>query len=468
MTHIGGSETRVRCLVEGEEVLNAGHIVCCGLKECTVSSYTVQGLCLQTSQVRQKPHELWFEFRSDETIKGHCSCKAGNSKCCKHMVAMLLFTHRTGVQNLDLLTCTDVKQAWGKLKGKNIYKPRKIKDLCHVQHTSRTRLDQQKLNAIRQRLIAAAPQSALARHVMGRCLQSEDGEVSAMNVRCENAGCEPDLIVQHILTSQHAQKFEELLFHEVVFRDWDKLRIYRANMNHLSARLAKFYKDMVAVSSPQAVRICAETAGQNNTRWQRERMLRITGSKCHTLYRFVPSPTNSWQNKIEKLLMQNFQGNDATRYGKACEKPALEEYALKTGNAVSTVGLVVNPIVPWLGFSPDGIVFRHGKPAMLLEIKSPTRGKTESIAQLVKQKKLPYIVSQGENYTLRPTHSYYTQVQLGLFLLHLTQVDLIVYSEVESLVIHVKKCVSFIDSLIQRLQYVYFTHYLPALFKYVQ
>lgn len=69
MSHIGGSETRVRCLIEGEEVLNAGHIICCGLKESTASSYTVQGLCLQTSQVRRQPHELWFEFRSDETIK---------------------------------------------------------------------------------------------------------------------------------------------------------------------------------------------------------------------------------------------------------------------------------------------------------------------------------------------------------------------------------------------------------------
>ncbi|KAH6945488.1 hypothetical protein HPB50_008727 [Hyalomma asiaticum] len=125
MAHIGSSETRVRCLIEREEVLNAGHIICGGVKECTASSYTIQGLCLQTSQVRQNPHELWFEFTSDETIKGHCSCKAGNSVICKHMIAMLLFTHRIGIHNMDQLTSTDVKQAWGKLKAKNIYKAKK-------------------------------------------------------------------------------------------------------------------------------------------------------------------------------------------------------------------------------------------------------------------------------------------------------------------------------------------------------
>lgn len=302
---------------------------------------------------------------------------------------------------------------------------------------------------------------------MWRCLESASIEESAVNLCCENTGCEPDLILQHIFASRHAQKFKELHFHEVVFTDWNRLKICRALMKHLSCDLSKFYGDMVAVNSAQAARICAQTVGQNSTQWQRERMLRITGSKCHTLYRFVPSPARSWQDKIVKLLTQKFAGNDAMRYGKACEKPALEEHALNTGDAVSTVGLVVNPMVPWLGFSPDGIVFRDGKPAVLLEIKSPTRGKTERISDLVKQKKVPYNLSQGENYTLRPTHCYYTQVQLGLFVLDLEKAHLIVYSEVESLIIVVRRCTSFIDSLIRRLQYVYFEHYLPELVKYV-
>lgn len=49
---------------------------------------------------------------------------------------------------------------------------------------------------------------------------------------------------------------------------------------------------------------------------------------------------------MTKLLGQHFPGNDATRYGKASEEPALAEYALNTASAVSTVGLVVNAKVP--------------------------------------------------------------------------------------------------------------------------
>lgn len=168
------------------------------------------------------------------------------------------------------------------------------------------------------------------------------------------------------------------------------------------------------------------------------------------------------------MLTNNFQGNAATRHGKSCEKLALQEYQQKTGEEVSVLGLVINPAVPWLGFSPDGIVFRARQLALLLEIKSPVLGKTHKISTLVDDKKIAYLLREGDSYILRPTHSYYTQVQLGLFLLELDEAHFIVYSEVESLIIQVQKCMDFVDMLVRRLQYVYFTHYLYELVKYVK
>ncbi|KAH9371109.1 hypothetical protein HPB48_015674 [Haemaphysalis longicornis] len=237
-------------------------------------------------------------------------------------------------------------------------------------------------------------------------------------------------------------------------------------MQDLSNEELSFYSEHVAVTETEATEICERTAGQNSSKWQRERLLRITGSKCHTLFRFTQSEKCTWEQKMTKLLGQNFQGNDGTRYGKTSEEPALAEYALNTVSAVSTMGLVVNAKVPWLGYSPDAIVFHNGRPVRLLEIKSPVDGKTAPISELIRDNKLLYIVRDGENYTLRPTHSYYSQVQLGLFLLELDSADLVVYSEVESLVIPVRKCMTFIDNLVRRLRYVYFKHYLPHIAKY--
>ncbi|KAH6923547.1 hypothetical protein HPB50_002169 [Hyalomma asiaticum] len=136
VSHIGAVDTvdtRLRSLTEGEAVLQARHIICCGVKTCTETLLTVQGLCVQTSHVQNKPHELEFAYSLDGTIKGHCSCKAGNSERCKHLAAMMLLVNGTGIQNLEPLTCTDLKQAWGKLQAAPMYEARELQDLCHVQ-----------------------------------------------------------------------------------------------------------------------------------------------------------------------------------------------------------------------------------------------------------------------------------------------------------------------------------------------
>lgn len=368
------------------------------------------------------------------------------------------------MSNLETLTSTDMAQAWGKLKKTPMYKPKKVRDLCHVQAPPRLKLSKENQARIRAKLIAIAPNSTLAKHEMGR--YHEPGELEPLQFSCQNSGMEPVLLIEHMHYENNVHKYKELLFHSAFFTDATHMRVDRFQMQDLSPVELSFYSDHVVVTETQATEICECTAGQNSSKWQRERLLRITGSKCHTLYRFKPSEKCTWEQKMTKLLGQNFPGNDATRYGKASEEPALAEYALNTVSAVSTVGLVVNAKVPWLGYSPDGIVFHNGRPVRLLEIKSPVDGQTSTISELIQDKKLPYIVRDGENYSLRPTHAYYSQVQLGLFLLELDSADLVVYSKVESLVIPVRKCMVFIDNLVRRLQYVYFKHYLPHIAKY--
>lgn len=376
----------------------------------------------------------------------------------------LIFLRRTGINNLEKLTSTDMAQAWGKLKKTPMYKPKRVRDLCHVQAPPRQQLSREDQARVRDKLIAIAPNSTLAKHAQGRCQEPE--HLEPMEFSCENSGMEPMLLIEHIEYGCQVKKYEEMMFHSAAFADATHVKVYRFKLEDLSEDELSFYRKHVALTEAQATEICACTVGQNSSKWHRERLLRITGSKCHTLYRFVPHEECTWEHKITKMLGNNFAGNDATRYGKASEGPALAEYALNTGSVVTTVGFVVNTSVPWLGYSPDGVVFCNGQPVRLLEVKSPVGGKTEKISDMIQAKKLPYIVCDGENYSLRPTHAYYSQVQLGLFLLELECADLIVYSEVESLVIPVKKCMSFIDNLVRRLQYVYFKHYLPHISQY--
>ncbi|KAL1473232.1 hypothetical protein MTO96_038830 [Rhipicephalus appendiculatus] len=187
----------MRCLIEGEEVLNAEHVLCFGVRTASETSCVVQGLCLQRTHVRSDPHEAWFELKDDGTIKAHCKCAAGNSMRCKHVVALLLAANRTGLDKLELLTSTDMKQVWGKMKSTGYFKPKKIRDLCHVKAKPRLRLGSGALQEIRQQLIAAAPESALARHSRGRFDDVEEKENIDINAELDLP--ESCLIVEHMI-----------------------------------------------------------------------------------------------------------------------------------------------------------------------------------------------------------------------------------------------------------------------------
>ena len=54
------------CLKEGEEVLKAGYIVACGIKEEKAGHIVVHALSVQTSDIRGKPHQLEASVKKDE------------------------------------------------------------------------------------------------------------------------------------------------------------------------------------------------------------------------------------------------------------------------------------------------------------------------------------------------------------------------------------------------------------------
>lgn len=93
---------------------------------------------------------------------------------------------------------------------------------------------------------------------------------------------------------------------------------------------------------------------------------------------------------------------------------------------------------------------------ILLEVKCPVLGKNHSIVNLVKEKKLPYIVLDGEKYVLKPAHKYYSQVQLGMLVLNMDICHFVVFSKVSRDRKHMR-------DLLSRLQFVYFKKILPKL-----
>jgi len=83
--------------VEGEKLLQAGHLVSCGrLPQGKEGTIQLIARCLQTSSLKSGiPHKIEGSISTNgEIVKMRCSCKAGNSGRCKHVIAALMFCQR--------------------------------------------------------------------------------------------------------------------------------------------------------------------------------------------------------------------------------------------------------------------------------------------------------------------------------------------------------------------------------------
>ena len=75
-----------RNFVEGEKVLNAGHVIFCGKTSQDHACVSFIAFCLQTSNMKSNPHEIKGSISiAGKIINVICSCKAGLSKKCKHI-----------------------------------------------------------------------------------------------------------------------------------------------------------------------------------------------------------------------------------------------------------------------------------------------------------------------------------------------------------------------------------------------
>lgn len=83
-----------RCVVEGEALVSAKHIILLGTTSATMELVQIIALCLQTSGVKNSPHEINGKLIHKDgdvnIVEFTCTCKAGLSGICKHIAAVLI------------------------------------------------------------------------------------------------------------------------------------------------------------------------------------------------------------------------------------------------------------------------------------------------------------------------------------------------------------------------------------------
>ena len=193
---------------------------------------------------------------------------------------------------------------------------------------------------------------------------------------------------------------------------------------------------------------------------------RFTGSITYSQYTYSKNKAPNWPARFESVFKSSFKGTGDTDVGLMYEDDARECYSLKYSRLVANAGIIVNPLVPWLGFSPDGIIIEDSVPTRLWENKTPAKGKEKDAQDL------------GISHTcmkdgkLKEKHAYYGQVQLGMLLTNVSVCDFSLYSYgfdgdedlnkrmyVDSVVIDEP----FLIDMLERVTYVFFQQLLPWL-----
>ena len=62
-------------------MVNAQHLLACGITEKENSKVTIKAFCAQSAHLRDKPHEVVLHLTRD-SFSVKCSCKAGLSEQC--------------------------------------------------------------------------------------------------------------------------------------------------------------------------------------------------------------------------------------------------------------------------------------------------------------------------------------------------------------------------------------------------
>ncbi|KAJ8977412.1 hypothetical protein NQ317_000213 [Molorchus minor] len=79
-----------------ERLLNASHLILCGIEEKCEPNLNIFALCLQTSALSSPPHEISGIIKNSvengmSVTSMSCTCKAGLGGTCKHIAAVFLY-----------------------------------------------------------------------------------------------------------------------------------------------------------------------------------------------------------------------------------------------------------------------------------------------------------------------------------------------------------------------------------------
>lgn len=194
---------------------------------------------------------------------------------------------------------------------------------------------------------------------------------------------------------------------------------------------------------------CATRAQSSCGEWHQLRRPRLTASR----FREICQVREGTEHSLADRILQGTRTTAAMKRGLEMEADAIWEYCQMKRVNHYPCGFVIHPDAPWLGASPDGLIFDPSEPCQfgLIEIKCPN---VKSYVDC------PYLKMSLGKLELKQTHAYYSQVQGQMLITGINWCDFVVSAEEDILIQRIYKDSDMLDVIKERVDRFYFHVYM--------
>lgn len=215
--------------------------------------------------------------------------------------------------------------------------------------------------------------------------------------------------------------------------------------------LCRFRVTQITAEEVQEVELHTRDQG-NSSRWFEERQKRMTASRFGDICK--ATDRRNMEALAVSFLSAKTLNTAAVKHGKKYETVALEQFERENGQKTLKCGLFVNPKIPYLGASPDGII-----DDTVVEVKCPFSAKNE----LISPQTVPYLKLDSDGcLTLSRTHNYFYQVQGQMFCSGRKQCLFLVYTTKDLKAVNLSLDEVFVQSMVNSLKEFFDMYFKPA------
>ena len=386
--------------------------------------------------------QVWVAIKPcGEVMCAHCTCMAGVGEVCSH-VAAVLFAAEGNTLIKRQFSVTSLPCSWLPAKFKFVSFS-KVADIDFITPNQK-------------RKVALRTSEPEPKRKAFTFAPPTDTDLSVLHSQLSTTSGKPVML-------SHTEGFSDPYIPTARLPNFPKSLTELFDPNTIALAYPELLQkcdevyDNLFITADQAELVERHTRKQSSSRvWFQQRAGRVTASKLkNVLSTNISQPSTSLIKSICYPDKQRFT-SAACSYGCKHEDAARNEYMYEMKKKhsdfkISEVGLVLHPLYPFLGATPDGLVSCSCHGDGTLEIKCPYSCREKDLEQVAEENSNFFLVQDDDGILrLKETHQYYYQVQMQMKFCNVQYCDFVVWNKDVWINQRIELKSEFIDDAISR------------------